>query len=107
MAVDEALACGRPIVANGEVGDVAEIIQRYDVGVIVGGPSPSAMNAAYKELEKLLEDPDLSVRCRRAAEEWFSLDKGIAAYNKLYCILGSSNSQPDKVNLNDASPTNK
>ena len=103
----EALACGLPIVANSGVGDVAEIVRKYNVGVIVDGRSPSAMNAAFRELEDLLDDTDLSHRCRRAAEEWFSLDKGILAYDKIYCALGASASLPENVNQNEPFPANK
>lgn len=80
----EILGCGLPVVANDGVGDVAQIIRAHRVGVLVSGPSESEMNAAWDELEQLLNDPDLAVRCRRAAEECFSLEAGTAAYLGLY-----------------------
>ena len=80
----EILGCGLPVVANEGVGDVAQIIRAHRVGVLVSGPSESEMNAAWDELEQLLNDPDLAVRCRRAAEECFSLESGTAAYLGLY-----------------------
>ena len=39
----EALGCGVPVVANEGVGDVADIIRRYNVGVIVKDGSEAAM----------------------------------------------------------------
>ena len=85
----EALGCGIPVIANEGVGDVADIIRRYNVGVIVNDASETAMNAALGELEPLRSDPDLPPRCRRAAEEVFSLEAGTEAYRKLYAdILG-------------------
>lgn len=80
----EILGCGLPVVANEGVGDVAQIIRAHRVGVLVSGYSESEMNAAWDELEQLLNDPDLAVRCRRAAEECFSLEAGTAAYLRLY-----------------------
>ena len=80
----EILGCGLPVVANEGVGDVAQIIRGHRVGVLVSGPSESEMNAAWDELQQLLNDPDLAVRCRRAAEECFSLEAGTAAYLGLY-----------------------
>ena len=80
----EVLGCGRPVVANGGVGDVAEIIRRYRVGVVVEENTTEAMRAALAELKALLADPELSARCRHAAEDWFSLDKGAAEYDRLY-----------------------
>ncbi len=80
----EILACGLPVVANEGVGDVAHIIRKYRVGVLVRGPSKAEMGAAWVELQGLLADPDLASRCRRAAEEVFSLEAGTAAYAALY-----------------------
>lgn len=87
----EILGCGLPVVANEGVGDVAQIIRAHRVGVLVSGPSESEMNAAWDELEQLLKDPDLAVRCRRAAEECFSLEAGTKAYLGLYKQILSKN----------------
>jgi glycosyltransferase involved in cell wall biosynthesis len=80
----EMLACGCPVVVNDSVGDVGEIIRRYRVGVVVREGSDAAMQHAACELALLLRDPDLSPRCRTAAEEWFSLRRGVERYDRLY-----------------------
>lgn len=80
----EILGCGLPVVANDGVGDVARIVRDYRVGVLAQGPEPEAMAAAWEELLDLLEDPELASRCRKAAEEVFSLEAGTAAYARLY-----------------------
>ena len=71
-------------VTNEGDGDVVPIIRAYRMGVMVSGPSESETNVAWDELEQLLKDPDLAVRCRRVAEECFSLEAGTAAYLGLY-----------------------
>lgn len=87
----EILGCGLPVVANEGVGDVARIIRDYRVGVLVTGPEPQEMEAAWDNLQQLLADPELASRCRRAAEEVFSLESGTAAYARLYSdILASA-----------------
>lgn len=78
----EILGSGLPVVANDGVGDVARIIREHGVGVLVAGPRE--MEGAWEELQQLLADPDLAGRCRRAAEEVFSLEAGTAAYSTLY-----------------------
>jgi glycosyltransferase involved in cell wall biosynthesis len=80
----EILGCGLPVVANEGVGDVARIIREYRVGVLAQGREHEAMATAWEELKTLLDDPDLPFRCRRAAEEVFSLESGVAAYTGLY-----------------------
>ena len=85
----EVLGCGVPVVANEGVGDVADIIRRYNVGVIVKDGSEATMTTALDELAALRSDPDLPSRCRKAAEEVFSLEAGTEAYRKIYAdILG-------------------
>lgn len=80
----EILGCGLPVVANDGVGDVARIIRDYRVGVLAQGPDPQAMAKAWAELLALLTDPDLASRCRKAAEDVFSLGAGTASYARLY-----------------------
>ncbi|WP_417808817.1 glycosyltransferase [Thioclava sp.] len=80
----EILGCGIPVVANDGVGDVAGIIRKYRVGVLVEGASKEQMAAAWDELVALLAEPGLADRCRQAAEEVFSLSAGTEAYRALY-----------------------
>lgn len=80
----EALACGLPVVANAGVGDVAKIIEEFNVGVLVKSGSSLDMVDAWTRLELLRQDPDLALRCRRAAESVFSLQRGTQSYLQVY-----------------------
>lgn len=80
----EILGCGLPVLANEGVGDVARIIREHRVGILIQGPHPQVMATAWSELLALLKDPDLASRCRKAAEEVFSLEAGTASYARLY-----------------------
>lgn len=80
----EILGCGLPVVANSGVGDVARIIERYRVGVLVNDGTSEAMVQALHELVALRQDPQLPARCRQAAVEVFSLESGTQAYRELY-----------------------
>lgn len=95
----ELLGCGIPVVANEGVGDVAKIVRHYQVGVLVKGPSPHEMEAAWDELQALLADPDLPRRCRHTAEEVFSLSGGTASYSRLYADVldGAVEKRPEHV----------
>jgi glycosyltransferase involved in cell wall biosynthesis len=87
----EILGCGLPVITNDGIGDVSRIIREHRVGVLVRGPSEEEMNAAWDELELLLKDPNLTLRCRRAATTLFALEVGITAYASLYDqVLGRS-----------------
>ena len=90
----EILGCGLPVVANRGVGDVATIIEAHRVGVLVADCSPAAMSGALAELDELMLDPDLSRRCRAAAESVFSLGAGTEVYRDLYkCVLATMGAQ--------------
>jgi glycosyltransferase involved in cell wall biosynthesis len=80
----EFLASGLPCVANAGVGDVAGILERERVGVVVAGDDAAAMDAAARDLLALCADPGLPARCRAAAQAHFSVDAGVAAYDALY-----------------------
>ena len=91
----EILGCGIPVVANEGVGDVARIIREYNVGVLAKSAEPADMAEVWDALMQLVEDPELSARCRHAAEEVFSLEAGTAAYRRLYSdILSSATESP-------------
>jgi glycosyltransferase involved in cell wall biosynthesis len=80
----EVLGCGHPVVANPGVGDVEQIIIQHRVGVLARGVTEADMDICVAQLFALLQDPHLTERCRRTAEDMFSLDSGTAAYHQLY-----------------------
>lgn len=80
----EVLGTGLSVVANAGVGDVAQVVEDYNVGVLVADGDQAAMQAALDDLDVLMDDPELPHRCRKAAEEIFSLESGTNAYKKLY-----------------------
>ena len=80
----EVLGSGRPVVCNRGVGDMDKIITDHRVGVLTQSPRDVDMDSCVNELIKLLADGNLSSRCRRTAEDLFSLESGINAYNQLY-----------------------
>lgn len=83
----EVLGCGLPVVANEGVGDVADIIRKNNVGVIVEGASAQHMETAFAALQTLMQDPDLSDRFRATAEAVFSLEAGTEAYREIYASI--------------------
>lgn len=87
----EVLGCGLPVVANKGVGDVAEIISENDVGVIIEGESEEDIHKAFDTLNKLMQDTDLSIRCRATAKTIFSLESGTEAYGNIYTEILKSN----------------
>jgi glycosyltransferase involved in cell wall biosynthesis len=82
--VGEYWACGLPVMMNGGIGDLDDVVRRQRVGVVVRGLSPADLEDASRELLDLLSDPAISERCRRAAEEHYSLEVGVQRQAALY-----------------------
>lgn len=80
----EVLGSGLPVVVNDNVGDVADIVKKNNVGVVVEGTNTDQMEKALNQLLILMNDSELITRCRNTAEMLFSLEVGTEAYRKMY-----------------------
>lgn len=78
----EYLAAGIPVIAN-DIGDVASVLRRDRVGVIIEDFSPAGYLRAAQEAMALRAEPDFQRRCQRAVAR-FSLTQGSAQYLDLY-----------------------
>ena len=85
----EFLGCGVPCLANDGVGDMTRILESENVGVVIRDFNDDNRQKAINALLSLCVDPDVRQRCVRVAREHFSLDDGVAAYNRIYGELVS------------------
>jgi glycosyltransferase involved in cell wall biosynthesis len=82
--VAEYLAAGMPLAVLSGVGDLDELVAAEEVGVSLPGSDPSSIKAAAKELRTLAADPETPARCRKLAEDRFSLEEGVVRYLSVY-----------------------
>jgi glycosyltransferase involved in cell wall biosynthesis len=80
----EFLGCGVPCLGNSGVGDMASILENEHVGVALSSFDEAAMREAIDRLLQLTQTPGIKVRCRAVALRYFSLDRGVMSYNKIY-----------------------
>jgi glycosyltransferase involved in cell wall biosynthesis len=80
----EYLGCGVPCVASDGVGDMAEVIESENVGVVIRDQTDVGLRSAVRQLLDLTRDGELPGRCRRTARRLFSLEQGVAAYASIY-----------------------
>jgi glycosyltransferase involved in cell wall biosynthesis len=80
----ESLAAGCPVVVNPGIGDCAEIVERFRVGVVTEPDPSAAEHAAHRLLDLLEEDRSLRDRCVRTAESLFALEDAVGAYDRIY-----------------------
>ncbi|MBI4817278.1 MAG: glycosyltransferase [Deltaproteobacteria bacterium] len=97
----ESLAAGCPVVVNPGIGDSAEIVRRYEAGVVWDLSADSAPAAAAGLLELLQSRTEARARAERAAKEVFSLERGVATYRALYdrLLTGSNEHVADAFEL--------
>lgn len=79
----EMLAAGLPLAGN-RIGDVEEVLTRHDAGVVLDGFDDDELTDSALRLSGLARSPGVVTRARRTAEEWFSLERGVDAYDELY-----------------------
>jgi glycosyltransferase involved in cell wall biosynthesis len=79
----EALAAGLPVLSNTGIGDVDELLQREQVGVLTSLDEASFPEAAER-LRVLIETPGIADRCRNVAVTQLSTEAAVSAYHDLY-----------------------
>lgn len=79
----EAFAMGLPMAVT-DVGDVSRIVGQTSAGLVVKDFSETGLERAAKELARMAGSADVSRAARAHAEKWFSLSRGVDAYNELY-----------------------
>ena len=80
----EFLGCGIPCLANDGVGDMTRILESENVGVVIGDFDAESREKAINALLLLCADPSIGQRCVAAARKHFSLDDGVAVYDRIY-----------------------
>ncbi|MEM0984860.1 MAG: glycosyltransferase family 4 protein [Pseudomonadota bacterium] len=86
----EFLACGKPVLVNGNVGDVAESVGETQTGIAISAFDDATLQDGLDRLLELTEKPGISARCRDAAEARFSLEGGIQSYSAIYDRLAAA-----------------
>jgi glycosyltransferase involved in cell wall biosynthesis len=83
----EIMAMGIPVITNGGVGDVAEIVQSCNSGVVINEFTDAVYERAIDEVVNNKENDAAAIR--RGAFKWYSLEKAIEKYSRIYkSILG-------------------
>lgn len=80
----EIMGMGIPVVTNSGVGDVEEIVEKYNSGIVIQYFTLEEMNRAANEMaEKTFNKEEI----RRGALEFYSLDNAIEKYRKIYARI--------------------
>jgi glycosyltransferase involved in cell wall biosynthesis len=83
----EYLGCGVPCLGNAGVGDMESILEGRKVGVAVADLGQDGLEEGVRRLIALASERDIRQRCRDAALDLFSVEKGVADYAGIYKAL--------------------
>jgi glycosyltransferase involved in cell wall biosynthesis len=83
----ELLGCGVPCLGNAGVGDMAEVLEGKRVGVALRSFDDECLRLGLVRLLNLVDEPETRSRCVSAANQYFSLDEGVARYQSIYNSL--------------------
>lgn len=83
--VAEFLATGRPVIASKGMGDLDKLLTDYRAGILIDDKTKK--EDLYCEVSELLSDPNTPMRCRRLAEEKFSMSLGVRTYLNTYSAI--------------------
>lgn len=84
ISLVESLACGRPLLVSNQVG-IADLIEQEDCGVIFA-PNPTEAKEAVRKLQN--NYTDYMAKAQPTASKYFSVEKFIHKYERLYSKLG-------------------
>jgi len=80
----EYLACGIPVVINKGLLNMQNIIEKYNVGVVVADFSLSSLQKASHQLHNLLQEKDIRQRCRYPCHKELSIEHASEQLLTLY-----------------------
>jgi glycosyltransferase involved in cell wall biosynthesis len=83
--IGEYLAAGLPVVTGRGVGDVDDVLERYDTGVVLDDFDAESLERGARALATAIGDGERAMRARRCALDELSLEGvGIPRYDRLY-----------------------
>ncbi len=87
--IPEYLAAGLPVVCNGGIGDMDELVENERVGIVMCNFDEAAYQTAAEQALGLVNEVGVNERCRRVARAHFDLHTiGGNQYVELYRRLG-------------------
>ncbi len=86
----EIMAMGIPVITNSGVGDVAEIVQKYNAGMVLNDfKEESLQETANKIFSSISSNTNKyrSAEIRNAAREYYALEKAVEKYKRIYDVV--------------------
>ena len=76
------MAMGIPVITNAGVGDVADIVKKYNGGIVLTELSDTEFETVTSMIDSSQKFDATDIR--RGAEEFYNLDNAVQKYLKIY-----------------------
>lgn len=76
------MAMGIPVITNGGVGDVEEIVTKYNGGYVINDFSDTTFNSIINKVAG--PNSFSSEQIRNGAKEFYALENAVKKYRKMY-----------------------
>ena len=83
----EFLGCGVPCLSNDGIGDMTRVLETNKVGVSIKDFHENSLQEGVIRLIKLSKEENIQMKCRKIALEYFSLEKGVNNFKRIYKSL--------------------
>lgn len=81
----ESLACGVPVIMNSGIGDCDRIVENKGVGILLSDFTEQEYKKSLIKIKDFTDnEQSVKRRCRDAARDIFSLEKGLEKYQEIY-----------------------
>ncbi|MEO6638583.1 MAG: glycosyltransferase [Ginsengibacter sp.] len=83
----EIMAMGIPVITNKGVGDVADIVARYNSGIVLESLDVQDLKTAAIKISEEISSKKAAINSaeiRKGATEYYDLDKAVKKYKKIY-----------------------
>lgn len=85
VKLGEVLACGLPVIANGGVGDIEQILTHTEGGLFIDDFSDKTFQQVIEQLPELIKKPVTEIRNR--ARDYYLLEKAVEKYVTVYTMI--------------------
>jgi len=80
----ESLIAGLPVIINDVFEDVSQLMRSKELGILLSGDVEGLHGELNVALDRVINDRDISQRCRSTARENLSMDRAVDTYQEIY-----------------------
>ncbi len=82
--ISEVLLAGKPIICNNFNDEILKLLSRHKIGIIHDFDFSKNQSSIYEEINNLISDENIILKCRKVAKKELSFSQSIKLYKNIY-----------------------